>query len=336
MVRTIVVDIDGILTLETEGYGPNYYPYRTPNIRNIETLRDYKRRGFKIILYSSRHKEDESLTKQWLRKYCVPYDALILGKPLAHTYIDDRATNILDKEVLCLSGGLDSTIAWHYLQYPEAVYVKLNHRYQQKELTTIQNLKKYIESHSSLKLLLHIVDGPDLSLFEYGETAYIPRRNLLLALIASYYGNKIYIVGIKGDKVEDKSPEAFKTMSYAINFISKPTDIPVKIDSPFWNMTKTQIVKWFLDTFNEKYALGILKTSVSCYSQSTLGQCGRCPSCFRKWIALEAAGIKCYDWFENDIRKWEGIKRYRKRAEEGYYDPARCKDILEVLDKYGL
>lgn len=331
MNKKIIVDIDGILTKETEGFGPNYYPKRTPNKYNIKTLHDYKRRGFIIHLYTARYQEDKKMTKDWLNMYDVPYDSITLGKPQGEIYIDDRATNQLDREILCFSGGVDSVIAWHYLDKPQCIYSLLNHRYQEKEFESIMRLKRVISN-----LSINFIEGPDMKDHEYGDLAYISHRNLQLALNASHYGNKIYICGISGDKVEDKTLEAFNVMTFVMNFIQKPTESKIKITSPFWQMTKTDIIKWFLDNYPQDYVYKVLKTSVSCYDSSILFSCGRCASCFRKWIALEAAGIKSYDWFTKDIRKWKGIKEYKDRIKKGHYNIKRSNETREVLEKYNL
>jgi len=331
MVKRICCDIDGVITNETIGFGKDYYPKRTPNDYTIKTLQDYKNRNFKIVLYSARYQEDFAMTEEWLQKHNVPYDELILGKPQAEFYADDRAVNQLDREVLCFSGGLDSIIAWHYLDKPKSIYVLVGHKYQVKEISCIGNLKKVI-----LNLEVTYFDGPELGKFEIGDKAYISQRNLHLALCASHFGNKIYMVGVKGDQVEDKTPDAFKTMSYAMNFIKKPTEPIIKIESPFWEMTKTDIIKWFLDNYPRDYVEKVLKTSVSCYSEDTLKSCGQCPACFRKWIALESAGIKSWQWFEKDIRKWKGIKEYITRIKKGEYDIQRSNETRAVLEKYNI
>ena len=75
------------------------------NIPLREKLRDYKMKGFKIIIFSARnmntHKEDmKKITKftlpiiqKWLEDNNVPYDEIRLGKPwCGHEgfYIDDK------------------------------------------------------------------------------------------------------------------------------------------------------------------------------------------------------------------------------------------------------
>jgi 7-cyano-7-deazaguanine synthase in queuosine biosynthesis len=329
--KKIVVDLDGILTVETQGFGKGFYPKRTPNKYNIETLYDLKRRGYKIVIHSARYVTDELMTVEWLAKHNVPYDELILGKPQADQYVDDKACSQLDREVLCFSGGIDSLIGYHFLNFPQPLYVMMGHRYEEKEMNCIENLKKIIPR---LKNVDYHSDN-NLGCFEYGDNAYIPGRNLHLALDASHYGNKIYICGVKGDKVEDKNETAFSIMSFAINSIRKKEEPKISIESPFWNMTKTDIIKWFIDNYPKPYVEKVLRASVSCYDTS-MGNCGNCKSCFRKWISLEAAGVKSYDWFMGDIRKWKEIKNYKKRIEEGYYDLQRSRETQEVLEKYHL
>ncbi len=84
----IAIDIDGILTNETEGVP---YKDRTPNLENIFKLLDLYDAGYKIILFSARHRSDLEITREWLRKYKVKYHKLILGK-VAYDFIwDDKS-----------------------------------------------------------------------------------------------------------------------------------------------------------------------------------------------------------------------------------------------------
>ncbi len=87
---TIAVDIDGVLTLETEGHD---YKNRTPNpvtIRMINQLFDV---GFNIILYTSRMKRDQFVTEEWLKTYGVKYHTLVLQKLQYDILLDDKAVS---------------------------------------------------------------------------------------------------------------------------------------------------------------------------------------------------------------------------------------------------
>lgn len=84
----ICCDLDGTLTLEVEGHD---YANRTPNIPMIRAIRQHYNCGNRIILFSARLKCDRKVTIDWLTKYNVPYHELILGKPKANVYIDDKS-----------------------------------------------------------------------------------------------------------------------------------------------------------------------------------------------------------------------------------------------------
>jgi 7-cyano-7-deazaguanine synthase in queuosine biosynthesis len=230
--------------------------------------------------------------------------------------------------IVCVSGGLDSLFAWYYLDKPKAIYFKLGHKYQQKELASLRRIQEVDPSFHPI-----IEDtGLNLSRFEYGKTAYIPHRNLLIALLASFHDNEICIAGVRGDRVEDKSPLAYRIMSNCLNRIQKPHEKQIKIFSPFWKWTKTQILRWFIDKYGRDFATRIVEASLSCYDPDILGQCGRCPSCLRKAIAMELNGLPL-NIFHNDIRKWGEISNYIGRL--GEYDVQRRKEMVEAFRRWG-
>lgn len=86
--KNIAIDIDGVLTLETEGHD---YARRTPNSRNIEAVRELFRQGHRITLFSARYPEDMNVTEAWLEAQVVPYHDIILGKLPYDTLVDDKA-----------------------------------------------------------------------------------------------------------------------------------------------------------------------------------------------------------------------------------------------------
>jgi len=225
------------------------------------------------------------------------------------------------------SCGIDSLSAWFYLNKPKCVYIDMKTKYSEKEKQCIKDLQKIIPD-----LKIKIIEEINLGQFEVGEKAFIPYRNLIIAAIGSIYGDRIIITGIEDDNVEDKSLEAFQIMTECLNSISKP-DKHVTIDSPFWNMSKSKIIKWMLN--NVDNAEEILRTSISCYSNEN-GQCGKCPSCLRKAIAFEKNNLKI-DFFNNDIRKYSLINQYilNMRLDKNLYTQKRRNEMFEVFKKWG-
>lgn len=100
--RKLIIDLDGTLTIADT----SDYANVLPNIELIENLKKYKNEGFEIIISTARNMRTYSgnvgkinihtlpTIIQWLDKYDIPYDEIILGKPWCGTdgfYVDDKA-----------------------------------------------------------------------------------------------------------------------------------------------------------------------------------------------------------------------------------------------------
>ena len=92
-----MVDIDGTLTVETEGWGDEVYADRTPIHHRIQKVNELHAEGHTIIIWTSRFKSDRSVTEEWLERYGVRYDCLRMGKPQFDILIDDKV--ILAEEI---------------------------------------------------------------------------------------------------------------------------------------------------------------------------------------------------------------------------------------------
>ena len=220
-----------------------------------------------------------------------------------------------NENVLMFSGGLDSLVAATYIDNPLFVHVNLHTQYSEKELKTASEL--------SLKM------GIDCEIIDIGfqtipfnvtlPDAFIPARNLLLSIFGSWYGSNVCIGGIKGDMIEDNCPDAHKDMS---DSISKYSRKQIEVFSPFWEMTKADIIKWYLENGSDEELLHI---STSCY-HPTLHQCGNCGSCFRKWVALKVNNIEPQYNLSQEIRD-----KYIRRAQQEHYDRQVNKNILNAI-----
>jgi capsule biosynthesis phosphatase len=97
----IVVDLDGVIC-KLKNPDQSYFDVE-PNIDVIELLKEWKRHGHTVIIYTGRHmrtcngnvtkviKKIGKMTQDWLKKWNVPYDEFYYGKPYADIYIDDLA-----------------------------------------------------------------------------------------------------------------------------------------------------------------------------------------------------------------------------------------------------
>lgn len=215
--------------------------------------------------------------------------------------------------ILLFSGGLDSYIAWHYYDRPQTLYFNLGTPYSVKELEVVRRLIPDTFIEHSIKL------GDR----QEGENAYIPYRNLHLALLANHYSDTIVIAGLKDDKVNDKNKEIFVDWSMMMTFMMGR---PIEVISPFWDMTKEQVVKWFLDNGG---TIKELLSTISCYSGSYEKECNACPACFRKWCALSANNIDVPVFNNFDL-----MLTYLEKAKEGiHYIPERNETIIREVGK---
>jgi 7-cyano-7-deazaguanine synthase len=216
-------------------------------------------------------------------------------------------------KILLLSGGIDSFVAWHWFNKPQTLYFNLRSRYSEKEMRVVKRLDPSIIIDDSL----------NLGSREIGDKAYIPFRNLLLAAQAVKYSDVVVIAGLKDDVVSDKNEAIFQDMS---TILSKMEGRSIQVISPFWQHTKEQVVKWFLTNGGTEQK--ILST-VSCYDPDPdVTYCGRCPSCFRKWVALRSNGIDV-PFFNTQL-----MNEYYQKAQQGVYITERNLSIVREIDAY--
>jgi capsule biosynthesis phosphatase len=105
MKRTYIIDIDGtICQAEKQADGSYDYPNAAPLTSVIQRIQELYKEGNEIVLFTSRGMRTyagnlEEITKhvqpvleEWLKRYDVPYNRLIMGKPWGTNviYVDNR------------------------------------------------------------------------------------------------------------------------------------------------------------------------------------------------------------------------------------------------------
>jgi 7-cyano-7-deazaguanine synthase len=226
-------------------------------------------------------------------------------------------------EVLLFGGGLDSYPAWHRLGHPPALYVDLGHRYAAQERAAVAALAQVsgMEVTISDELRLAAWEAPD---------AIIPMRNVHLAMVAANRAPIVWCIGVKGDHTLDKSPEAFADISA---FITRLSGRAVRVGSPFWAWTKTEIVTWYLA---EGLPVDHLMMTFSCSrGDGATSHCGRCSSCLRRWISLVNNGID--GAFDTPPSEWDRVHSYYIPAmREGRYPEHRARELFTALNIAGV
>lgn len=107
--NNLIIDIDG--TLCPIKKSTEEYKDLVPYTEMINKIKEYKEKGFNIILFTSRNmrtykgdinkilKYTKPVLEEWLDKWNIPYDDLIFGKPWPGKegfYIDDRSIRPLE------------------------------------------------------------------------------------------------------------------------------------------------------------------------------------------------------------------------------------------------
>jgi len=100
--KNLIIDLDNTLTV---GETSDYRNVK-PNIDSINTLKEYKEKGFKITIFTSRNMRTHKgnigainvhtlpIILEWLSRYEVPFDEVVVGKPWCGTegfYVDDKS-----------------------------------------------------------------------------------------------------------------------------------------------------------------------------------------------------------------------------------------------------
>jgi capsule biosynthesis phosphatase len=101
--KRIVFDLDGTLTLDEP---EESYADRRPRPEMCQLLRDYREKGFTIIIASSRNMRSHGNSVgiinaktlpgmiEWLERHDLPFDEIHIGKPWCGEdgfYVDDKA-----------------------------------------------------------------------------------------------------------------------------------------------------------------------------------------------------------------------------------------------------
>jgi len=86
----LIVDLDGTICTEEKTFSRSL---AKPISGAKKTLEQFKEQGYTIIIYSARTWNEFEMTTEWLINNKIPYDQLILGKPIGDFWIDDRALN---------------------------------------------------------------------------------------------------------------------------------------------------------------------------------------------------------------------------------------------------
>ena len=99
MGKTVFIDIDGTICTEERTFER---PLATPLPNAREAINKMYNEGHTIIFWTARGWEQYKITEDWLKKHGFLYHQILMGKPMATVFIDDRAREFTgwDKDYL--------------------------------------------------------------------------------------------------------------------------------------------------------------------------------------------------------------------------------------------
>ncbi|MCE9599382.1 MAG: 7-cyano-7-deazaguanine synthase QueC [Spirochaetia bacterium] len=216
----------------------------------------------------------------------------------------------MDRGLVLLSGGLDSTTVLYMARAQGLTLFALSFDYGQRHSFELQQAARlahrFCQKHFVLKLSPEIFKntalvpgGPEVPMDSVSEegipVTYVPARNILflshaLALCESYEIPNIFL-GVNAldySGYPDCRPEFIEAFTRMANLGMKRgvEGKPVQIHTPLIQMSKAQIIR-------EGTRLGVnYGETSSCYKPSADGSpCGHCDSCLLRKKGFDEAGI---------------------------------------------
>ena len=249
------------------------------------------------------------------------------------------------KLVILLSGGLDSSVAYHYAikekgYQPEDIlcsWFDINQPYNKKEKDSLDKIGVPYKTISMdlIREEFNNIPTPDF------PNQIIPGRNLIFATIAASFGERIWLMALDGEThlqtiERDKSTKFFEDTTNLLTYIFNVKREKTIIESPFLHLSKTDVVKWAKENIGEDF----IKATSTCYDEN-MHNCGKCSTCFKRWLAMKNNDIEeiynANPWESNDAK--ELIEKYKKAystQDFSHYTKKRIEETFNALKKEGV
>lgn len=190
-------------------------------------------------------------------------------------------------KVILFSGGIDSLLL--ALNYPDAhrLHIEYGQTYSLEEEAAILRLQQVVGPVDTVQAALAAPAAAD---------GHVPHRNLLLAVTAAAarpQATEIMLGGVRGETSRDKSGAFLRATSRTL---SRSEGGRVRLTAPLRRHTKAEWLRILVDMEGEVAAQTLVDLTSSCYDprgfvDREIG-CGECLACFRRWVALERAGLQ--------------------------------------------
>lgn len=236
---------------------------------------------------------------------------------------------VKNKSVLLFSGGMDSVMFDLLLKPDVLLYIPTGSNYENIETMKIKELARN-----------NIIDGDkliimketlNLSPFERDDLI-VPNRNAYLVLMASHFGETIYLGSVYGDRSYDKDKTFYKLMEDLLNHMwleqHWTEQREFSVTSPYKDTTKTELIKEYVAAGGK---VQNILDSYSCYRGLTQA-CGICKPCVRKAVSLYCNEIDVpEDYFEQEPMTAPWIKEVYPLMLKGEYRGREDAEFLKAI-----
>ncbi len=231
-----------------------------------------------------------------------------------------------------VSGGLDSTVLYLMTKGEKAAhYFDIGQPYADKERASL--------AKNGIPFMSEKVEGiPNINTQTWKHV--LPARNLLFAqLLADKYPlNQVDILfaSTEGEMPQTGGDKSYEFLDVANEHLAATGKV---IKAPIQHLTKTELVSWAVNNGHEEE----VRNTISCYGGGESNRCGKCPACYKTWVAFSNNGIE----LDFDTDPLEGckpeIEHYRQvmgdalRAQDfSHYTPQRIEEHRMALERVGI
>ena len=237
-----------------------------------------------------------------------------------------------DKTVLLFSGGMDSVMFDLLLNPDILLYIPPGSNYETIETDKIKQLAE--DGVIDKNKLIILDDNLNLSMFERDDLI-VPNRNAYLVLMASHFGETVYLGSVYGDRSFDKDKTFYTLMENLLNHIWQEqhwTEERVfTVTSPYKDTTKTELIKEYISAGGD---VQNILNSYSCYRGEPQA-CGICKPCVRKAVSLICNDITIPDdYYEQDPLSAEWINEVLPLMYKEQYRGREDNEFLLAIKKH--
>lgn len=200
------------------------------------------------------------------------------------------------KEVVILySGGLDSYLAYFYAVHsgykPTLLHVDYGQPYANQEYAACVSME--------LPFLEVEIRGLWPLLEKRMDNHIVPSRNALLITLGGMIGEIVWLCALDGEQLgeeRDKSDVFYDTMTGLLTLTNKHFTEKTVAETPFRYMSKKEVIEFGID-----FGVPVehMRETTSCYEPTASGkQCGKCLTCYKRYVAFLLNGVDTLDDFE--------------------------------------